>query len=154
MKFLQGGRALVSPLSLLLLLSFSPLPAVAANECQPSTWNNARRSVPTGVSPILKVRDGPPIGANSSSIAPGSVNCRFTSRTYDDVNYYTCTELAETFGIINELFFVLNPSLQKDCSNIQPNTKYCVAGCEFPRQRAEHTRGDLTLCSHRAATCH
>ncbi|GKT59085.1 glutathione S-transferase [Colletotrichum tofieldiae] len=29
-----------------------------------------------------------------------------------------------------DFFFALNPGLERDCSNIQPNTEYCTVGCE------------------------
>jgi hypothetical protein len=128
MKLLQAGHSLILPLVFLLLSSPA---ALAANDCQPSRWDNlARRDAPSGVLSVLEARDGPSIGANSSDFTTGSINCRFPGRTYDDVNYYTCSQLAETYHITNELFFLLNPTLHNNCSNIQPNTKYCVAGCK------------------------
>ncbi|GKT85236.1 glutathione S-transferase [Colletotrichum tofieldiae] len=29
-----------------------------------------------------------------------------------------------------DFFFALSPGLERDCSNIQPNTEYCTVGCE------------------------
>jgi hypothetical protein len=60
-----------------------------------------------------------------------------------DINYYTCTELAQDYGISVAKFFKLNPKVLPDCSNIQANTDYCVAGCEcltFLIQRTPDSR--------------
>jgi hypothetical protein len=62
--------------------------------------------------------------------APGDIVCRLNGTTSANVNYYTCTELANRFGITIETFFILNPSVDKDCETIKPKTKYCVAGCK------------------------
>ncbi|KAF2429133.1 hypothetical protein EJ08DRAFT_650705 [Tothia fuscella] len=58
----------------------------------------------------------------------GAVVCRYTGQTSGDVNYYTCTELANRYGIPVELFFTLNPNVDRDCRTIKPNTSYCVKG--------------------------
>ncbi|KAH8698048.1 hypothetical protein GQ44DRAFT_744344 [Phaeosphaeriaceae sp. PMI808] len=60
--------------------------------------------------------------------APGEINCRSWVDTDEDVNYYTCTAIADRFQITNEKFFMLNPEIKADCSNIVPLTTYCVAG--------------------------
>lgn len=60
----------------------------------------------------------------------GDVVCRFESTTKSDVNYYTCMELALKYSISVEKFFELNPTINKECSNIKPNTEYCVKGCK------------------------
>ncbi|KAF2661573.1 carbohydrate-binding module family 18 protein [Lophiostoma macrostomum CBS 122681] len=60
--------------------------------------------------------------------APGSIVCRFEANSPSAVNYYTCTALANQFAITVDKFFELNPTVDKDCSTIKPNTKYCVAG--------------------------
>jgi hypothetical protein len=75
---------------------------VAGDECQPHQWKRA----------------------------VGDIVCRYDTKTRSSVNYYTCKELADFYGRTVEEFFFLNPSLNKDCSNIQPNTTYCVEGCE------------------------
>jgi len=61
--------------------------------------------------------------------AVGDVVCRYTAASPSDVNYYTCTELALRYETALEKFFVLNPSMDRDCATIQPNTEYCVRGC-------------------------
>ena len=60
---------------------------------------------------------------------PGDIVCRFESTTTSEVKYYTCTEMALKYSITVEKFFILNPSTDKDCSTIKPNTVYCVDGC-------------------------
>ena len=65
------------------------------------------------------------------NVTAGQVNCRYSGTTDSDVNYYTCTLLSQFYGISNQVFFTLNPGLALDCSNIQPNTPYCVSGCKF-----------------------
>jgi hypothetical protein len=130
---LQVERSLAFSLSFLSLLSLLPGVVLAQNECQPSTWANAAaalRGGPTGVAQLVEPAAGPPLGSSNGTIAPGDINCRFLGRTYEDVNYYTCTELADLYGITVEQFFTLNPTVQTDCSNLLPNTEYCVAGCK------------------------
>jgi hypothetical protein len=59
------------------------------------------------------------------------VNCRYANDTGDmDINYYTCTAMADRYGITTDIFFLLNPSLKTDCSNIKADTDYCVSGCK------------------------
>ncbi|PVH95053.1 carbohydrate-binding module family 18 protein, partial [Periconia macrospinosa] len=58
----------------------------------------------------------------------GDIVCRYTSSTSANVNYYTCTELANFYDITVQEFFQLNPLVNPDCSNIKPSTEYCVAG--------------------------
>lgn len=107
----------------------------AADEYQPYTWAaplKARDAHPTAtiLVPIatiaLEARQN-----GSTPIQPGQINCRFRRRTYDVVNYYTCTELATTYSMTVEEFFLLNPSLTRDCSNVAPNTEYCIRGCKI-----------------------
>jgi hypothetical protein len=68
----------------------------------------------------------------SANAAPGDVVCRYETTTLSEVNYYTCTELANKYSISVEKFFQLNPSVDKECDTIKPNTNYCVAGCKSP----------------------
>jgi len=80
--------------------------ASAADDCQPWTWSAKR------------------------DVVPGKVVCRYTLNSGKEVNYYTCTELANKYDISIELFFTLNPEVDQDCKTIKPNTEYCVAGCK------------------------
>jgi hypothetical protein len=75
----------------------------------------------------------------------GEVNCRSTAPTTDQVNYYTCSLLAITYGITVEKFFTLNPTIDADCSNIQPNTNYCTAGCKLSIDGSVTSCGKLIL---------
>jgi hypothetical protein len=69
-------------------------------------------------------------GVPTSAIA-GDVACRYTGTTPEKVNYYTCAELANRYKITVELFFTLNPNVDKNCRTIKANTAYCVKGCQF-----------------------
>jgi hypothetical protein len=80
---------------------------VTADDCQPWTWNSKRDSI------------------------PGQVNCRYTLTSPEEVNYYTCTELANEWDISIDKFFTLNPDLDRECKTVKPNTEYCVSGCEY-----------------------
>ncbi|KAH4376940.1 hypothetical protein HBH99_208780 [Parastagonospora nodorum] len=66
--------------------------------------------------------------AVEAAVAPGEVNCRYTTTSSASVNYYTCTELADWYYITVEQFFLWNPTVNKECSNVKPNTEYCVDG--------------------------
>jgi hypothetical protein len=68
--------------------------------------------------------------AVEAAVAPGEVNCRYTATSSASVNYYTCTELADWYYITVEQFFLWNPTVNKECSNVKPNTEYCVDGCK------------------------
>lgn len=80
--------------------------SVLADECQPWTWMGD-------------------VGET------GDIVCRLDTKTGPTVNYYTCKAIADRYQRTIEDFFFLNLSLGKDCSNIQPNTTYCVDGCEY-----------------------
>lgn len=73
------------------------------------------------------------IGALAAKVnaasAPGEIVCRFDATTTSSVNYYTCQELAIKYSITVDKLLELNPTLDKDCDTIQPDTVYCVAGC-------------------------
>lgn len=53
---------------------------------------------------------------------PGDINCRGWAGTYEEVNYYSCEELADLFDNTVEFFFTLNPQLAPDCEGIAPWT--------------------------------
>jgi hypothetical protein len=65
--------------------------------------------------------------------ATGDLVCRYTATTPSSVNYYTCTQFSDYYGISLDKFIQLNPSVDQDCKTIKPNTEYCVAGCQLPR---------------------
>ena len=112
-------------------LSPTALVAAAEDECRPSTWAaSANRGAPT--SPPGPEITRHPESQSAKNAAPGDVNCRYWAETGEDVNYYTCTELAERYEITVDKFFQLNPGVDEDCSNLKPSTEYCVDGCEGP----------------------
>ncbi|KAF2024260.1 hypothetical protein EK21DRAFT_24363, partial [Setomelanomma holmii] len=61
-------------------------------------------------------------------VAPGEVSCRYTATTGANVNYYTCKELADWYYITVDNFFLWNPTIDRECSNVKPNTEYYVDG--------------------------
>lgn len=112
-------------LGLLTLILVSPS---FADDCKPVTWSKpqkARRAEITSTAQAARTDTVTNIVCLS-----GEVNCRYWTDTGDDVNYYTCTQLSETFNIDTDTFFMLNPKVAKDCSNIEPRTTYCVTGCK------------------------
>ena len=42
---------------------------------------------------------------------PGDIVCRYESSTGEEVNYYTCTELALKYSVTIKKFFLLNPAV-------------------------------------------
>jgi hypothetical protein len=133
------------------LLSFVTI-TVASNDCAASTWQPGQfkrdvtstssqltSSTSTGISlssatvntasPLPTVIISPII--SSGDVSVGQVNCRYAANTEGmDINYYTCTKLAQGYGISVATFFKLNPTVLPDCSNIKANSDYCVAGCK------------------------
>ncbi|OIW23389.1 hypothetical protein CONLIGDRAFT_637363 [Coniochaeta ligniaria NRRL 30616] len=141
-----------------LLCTFSTV--LASDECQPVTWlpgtrkrDMAQRAPDVGIhlaSTIATSTAGIPTATPSKApILPGQINCRRKYATSDAVNYYTCTELADEFGTSRDLFFLLNPALKPDCSNIQPYTNYCVIGFIEPLRAWDGLCGP----PHNGATC-
>lgn len=114
-------------------LTFLLLPIlVGADECVPWTWQAKRdlgyaTPIATGIDAHMtsSIRERSPA-------VTGEINCRYWGVTSSQVNYYSCTEMAEFYDVDLELFFKLNPTLDPDCSNILPKTEYCVDGCRSP----------------------
>lgn len=72
------------------------------------------------------------LAVDGRNITSGKVNCRYSANTKDmELNYYTCTVLSRKYGITTDTFFMLNPELEPNCSNIRANTDYCVSGCKW-----------------------
>lgn len=140
------------------------IPVQAADKCAEVTWlpgqfeKRALSSVTSASSSASSVSSS--AGATSTAnatvpitishlitdgnITAGQVNCRYTDTTEDmDINYYTCTALATKYGISVETFFLLNPDLKTDCSNVQADTDYCVQGCKIPSD--QYYTGRLSL---------
>jgi hypothetical protein len=122
---------LILPPLVLSLLSVQRL-GVLADDCPPITWRKDRFPAgATGVVAAPAAAPTPIVARNMPAVQPGELNCRFWAKTYDDPNYYTCTKMAKVYGITVGKFFSMYPTLLPDCSNIEPNTEYCVAGCEY-----------------------
>jgi hypothetical protein len=103
------------------------LAVLAADDCQPSTWNKKRQ-------------------ANHV----GDIVCRYDTVTSQDVNYYTCAEINDKYELSMDKLLDLNPGLQQDCKNVEPETKYCVKGCKRSRPPfADQKDFLLTLSSPR-----
>ncbi|KAK8869098.1 keratin-associated protein 5-5 [Apiospora arundinis] len=71
--------------------------------------------------PKPKVVCPPPLQA-------GEVNCRYSETTSEAVDLKTCERLSDRHEITIDKFLLLNPTVERDCSNVQPHTKYCVSG--------------------------
>jgi hypothetical protein len=134
MKFFRRQTRSPNFLSFTLFL-LSIFTVNASNQCQPATWSkaNLRRAVTTSTTTSNATTTTSNITSiiSTGNVQPGQINCRYSASTYSDVNYYTCTRLADRYGITVQAFFTLNPELDLDCSNIQPNSEYCVAGCKY-----------------------
>ena len=79
-----------------------------------------------------------PTQGTPTLVTVGEINCRYWTTTRAEVNYYTCSQMAQRYSISNDVLFKLNPSLARDCSNVQPGTDYCVRGCKYsstPREK-------------------
>lgn len=113
--------------------------ALADDICQPVKWNAKRWEGPYNPK-ALRAANGTMSTrktlVTTTEIQPGDINCRYSATTSATVNYYTCTQMATKYGITIDVFFTLNPTLELDCSNIQPKTEYCVDGCELPLSQA------------------
>lgn len=122
-----------SPLVIVGVSLLALLHAASADDCQPWTWKwDAARHGPLAAAatgtPSQRVAVKPFVRA--ATIEPGEINCRSWTQTYDNVGYWSCSQLADDFGITLDKFWLLNPKLAPDCEGIQPNTEYCVDGCE------------------------
>lgn len=106
----------------------------ADSQCAPVTWDsdgelgvvqgdgNSTSATPQSGTTLSMIRKG--------NLSPGDVHCRYATMTEETVNYHTRAKLMEKYRITNDIFFTLNPSLSRDCSNIRPKAAYCVRGCE------------------------
>jgi hypothetical protein len=118
------NRHFLSTLLLLNLISIT-----AAGDCRPATWNRALLDQEITTNRI--VYNLSESVANVGNVQPGQINCRDWDQTGDQVNYYTCTQMATARGIGIEKFFELNPDVKRECGNIRPYTSYCIAGCKI-----------------------
>lgn len=115
----------------LLAISLNPLAILAADTCGEITWTKEGNLAAAATQQLVGVTHNPIVRRDTPDPKPGDFVCRFHYATSSDVNYYTCKELCQMFQITVDFFFSINPTLEKDCSNIQAKTEYCVAGCTF-----------------------
>ncbi|TIC91062.1 hypothetical protein CH35J_011147 [Colletotrichum higginsianum] len=120
-----------------------PSSAQGGSHCQPYKWNsNSLQRVAAADEPV-------PTEGVLLVVKPGEINCRYWADTTEEVNYYTCSQLAHRYEIPNDVFFMLNPVLNKDCSNIKPKSEYCVTGFIEPIRAFDGLCGPR----HNNATC-
>ncbi|KAL1910215.1 hypothetical protein Sste5344_003829 [Sporothrix stenoceras] len=119
-------QLLAAIISFLLLVSAETV----GPKCSPVTWSKEKRGEHQAhIGDAQKPKFTPRKGViSTSNVAVGDVNCRYDATTGSKVSSATCAELAKKYGIREEVFFKLNPSVLPDCSNIGPDTDYCVAG--------------------------
>lgn len=121
-KFWQPGQFEDDVLALRAAKAFTSLTKASG----PSTASSASAASTLPVVPFTSKSI-----ISTGDVTAGEVNCRYSSDTEDmEINYYTCTALANKFGITTNKLFLLNPDLETDCSNIKADTEYCVAGCK------------------------
>ncbi|PTB65069.1 carbohydrate-binding module family 18 protein [Trichoderma citrinoviride] len=97
----------------------------ASDQCAPSIWQPGQ------------FEDRFPV-VSGGNVTTGTVNCRYAGNTEGmDINYYTCTALAVQYGISVDTFFMLNPDVNPDCSNIKADTDYCVSGFIEPARATD-----------------
>lgn len=114
----------------LVLLSLGTL-SFAKNECRPYKWNkDTGEPISTFSSPENNKASDDYDGDDDEHPKPGDVMCIKEVGAGKDVNYYTCTAMANEYSITVEEFFALNPSVKKDCSNMEPMGWYCIEGCK------------------------
>lgn len=135
-------------LPLALCLLSRPLGVLGSNDCQQITWPDPPESRHddgnVNISTVVMPRHLD--SRQASTPQPGDINCRGWGRTYDDAGYYTCTELSRDWGISLAWFFQINPTVLPDCSNIQPNTFYCVAACKLHLVTQPLSHREMSLC--------
>ncbi|KAK2025679.1 hypothetical protein LX32DRAFT_596242 [Colletotrichum zoysiae] len=90
-----------------------------------------------------------PAEVTTINVNPGEINCRYSTVSPAVVTRYTCEILTEYYQLPHDDFFVLNPGLNKNCSNIKPQTEYCVAGFIEPLRAFDGRCGP----PHKNATC-
>ncbi|KAH6624478.1 hypothetical protein B0J18DRAFT_180146 [Chaetomium sp. MPI-SDFR-AT-0129] len=139
-----------SPLAIARVTFLALLPLLhhaSADDCQPWTWTwDAARKVDAAAAPS---RAAVKPYVRAATVNPGDINCRSWAQTYDNVGYWSCSQLADDFGITLDKFWMLNPTLAPDCEGIQPNTEYCVDGFIEPLRSTDGFCGP----DHKNATC-
>ncbi|EAQ92535.1 hypothetical protein CHGG_00770 [Chaetomium globosum CBS 148.51] len=157
MKSLHHNSALRRAVLFLSLVP-SLVSAQDESDCQPYRWNSG------GLRMLQAAADPLPTQGIPIPVTVGEINCRYWSTTPAEVNYYTCSQLAQRYSISNDLFFQLNPGLASDCSDVQPETEYCVRGfiepvrafdgkCGPPNNNATCLGTDKQCCNSQTWTC-
>ncbi|KAI3539359.1 hypothetical protein CSPX01_09022 [Colletotrichum filicis] len=150
MESFNFGAAISRPGAVLSLAMASSLvlshlsSAQDGKSCQPYTWDSLSQMRIAAADD-----DSGPTEGTLIIVNPGEVNCRYWTDTPKDVSYYTCSELAQRYDMPSDLFFTLNPSLDRDCGNIKPQTEYCVSGFIEPIRAVDGLCGPR----HNNATC-
>lgn len=104
-------------------------PSLDATLSSPATITGTISSLASTSFTGLPVTISPLLGDGNTQ--PGEVNCRYTTNTRNmELNYYTCTAMADKYKIPVEKFFILNPGVHRNCDNLESNTDYCVKGCK------------------------
>ncbi|KAK0103225.1 hypothetical protein ONS95_005258 [Cadophora gregata] len=147
MTFLHSS----SPLALTGVFLIALLHTVSADDCVAWTWswNSARVGGAAAMAATPPLRAAVNAYQRAANTEPGDVNCRSWTQTYDNVGYWTCSQLADDHGITLEKFWMMNPTLAPDCKAIKPNTEYCVDGFIEPLRSTDGFCGP----SHKNATC-
>ncbi|KAH8668656.1 hypothetical protein BX600DRAFT_538677 [Xylariales sp. PMI_506] len=150
-------------LLILTSLQLATTAELGTGSCKPPTWAATTRdpSVNSGSSSTTtRVKTSsvsrPHVITDGKTIKPGDINCRWFGDTYEEVDSSTCQSLATRDRITLETFFILNPTLRKDCGNVKPNWRYCTAGFIEPLRAFDGLCGppnnDAT-CVGTAAQC-
>ncbi|KAH7024401.1 uncharacterized protein B0I36DRAFT_294999 [Microdochium trichocladiopsis] len=137
---------------LLALFALQLLSVKADDVCKPVTWlpDGASEAAPSSDNSTTTIPRYPALDLiTTGELKPGEIRCRYATETRKDVNRWTCAWLAERYHITLDFFFTLNPSLGRDCSNIRPETAYCVKGFIEPLRSPDGRCGPL----HNNATC-
>ncbi|KAK7926866.1 hypothetical protein PG985_003864 [Apiospora marii] len=127
------------------LLLASLAPADALKNRKPYNWDDVN-----GVPTTPAKRQTSANAGESDHAEPGVVNCRSWARTTKKADDGSCAEASERYQITLDLFFLLNPGVSLDCSNIQPQTDYCIDGW-IERETTDGQCG--FLLQHTVITC-
>ncbi|KAF1822571.1 carbohydrate-binding module family 18 protein [Dissoconium aciculare CBS 342.82] len=102
--------------------------------------------------------------AKRSIASVGQTNCRYHAKTGKNVNYFTCTEIAQKYKLTIAELLDLNPELDENCQRIKAETDYCVVGfhepvrawdgkCGAPHGNASCLGTDKQCCNSKTFTC-
>lgn len=118
----------------ILRFSLFSLTVFAADKCQPLPWLNDNDQVALADTTVISVSE-PTVTeiriVSTGYVVPGEVNCREQTTTGGTVGCCTCAQISYHYAMLDGLFFLLNPTVTRNCGNIKPNTPYCVDGCKW-----------------------